>query len=96
MSISIEACCATWHMHMSPIAFMQIPPWRAHFDVVVACEDEKGEDIDVPLVSIKLRCASWQRVPFAQRICPGTYKHRALWAPASQILHLVLPTGDGV
>jgi ubiquitin-activating enzyme E1 len=28
---------------------------RAHFDVVVACEDEAGEDIDVPLVSIKFK-----------------------------------------
>ncbi len=28
---------------------------RSHFDVVVACEDETGEDIDVPLVSIKFK-----------------------------------------
>jgi len=34
---------------------MQIPPSRKHFDVVVACEDEEGEDLDVPLVSIKFR-----------------------------------------
>ena len=26
---------------------------RSHFDVVVACEDEDGEDVDAPLVSIK-------------------------------------------
>lgn len=26
-----------------------------HFDVVVACEDEDGEDLDVPLLSIKYR-----------------------------------------
>ena len=28
---------------------------RSHFDVVVACEDEDGEDLDVPLVSIKFK-----------------------------------------
>lgn len=28
---------------------------RKHFDIVVACEDEAGEDIDVPLVSIKYK-----------------------------------------
>ena len=28
---------------------------RRHFDVVVAVEDEEGEDLDVPLVSIKFR-----------------------------------------
>lgn len=28
---------------------------RRHFDVVVACEDEEGEDLDVPLVSIKYK-----------------------------------------
>ena len=28
---------------------------REHFDVVVACEDEEGEDLDVPLVSIKFK-----------------------------------------
>jgi ubiquitin-activating enzyme E1 len=37
------------------VAKMQIPPSRKHFDVVVACEDEEGEDLDVPLVSIKFR-----------------------------------------
>jgi len=28
---------------------------RSHFDVVVACEDEEGEDLDVPLVSVKFK-----------------------------------------
>ncbi len=28
---------------------------RNHFDVVVACEDENDDDMDVPLVSIKFR-----------------------------------------
>ncbi|KAH7284607.1 hypothetical protein KP509_34G062100 [Ceratopteris richardii] len=34
------------------IAKLEIPPSRRHFDVVVACEDDNGDDIDVPLVSI--------------------------------------------
>ena len=34
---------------------VEIPEWRKHFDVVVACEDEEGEDLDVPLISIKFR-----------------------------------------
>lgn len=33
----------------------EIPAWRSHFDVVVACEDDNGDDLDVPLVSIKFR-----------------------------------------
>ncbi len=37
------------------VAKQEVPAWRAHFDVVVACEDEEGEDLDVPLVSIKFR-----------------------------------------
>jgi len=37
------------------VAKQSVPEWRAHFDVVVACEDEEGEDLDVPLVSIKFR-----------------------------------------
>ncbi len=37
------------------VAKMEIPAYRHHFDVVVACEDEEGEDLDVPLVSIKFR-----------------------------------------
>lgn len=37
------------------VAKMDIPSWRNHFDVVVACEDEEGEDLDVPLLSIKFR-----------------------------------------
>ena len=27
---------------------LEIPAKRKHFDIVVACEDEEGEDIDVP------------------------------------------------
>ena len=37
------------------ISKINIPAWRSHFDVVVACEDENDEDVDVPLVSIKFR-----------------------------------------
>jgi Ubiquitin fold domain len=37
------------------VAKQEIPGYRKHFDVVVACEDEDGEDLDVPLVSIKFR-----------------------------------------
>ena len=45
--------------HMSElvqtVAKTAIPAYRSHFDVVVACEDEDGEDMDVPLVSIKFK-----------------------------------------
>ncbi|KAL2611067.1 hypothetical protein R1flu_022759 [Riccia fluitans] len=37
------------------IAKLEIPPNRRHFDLVVACEDEEGEDLDVPLISICFR-----------------------------------------
>lgn len=37
------------------VAKTEIPAYRSHFDVVVACEDEDGEDMDVPLVSIKFK-----------------------------------------
>jgi ubiquitin-activating enzyme E1 len=37
------------------VAKMELPPSRRHFDVVVACEDEDGEDIDAPLVSIRYK-----------------------------------------
>lgn len=37
------------------VAKTDIPSSRSHFDIVVACEDEEGEDMDVPLVSIKFR-----------------------------------------
>ncbi|XP_068636995.1 ubiquitin-activating enzyme E1 1 isoform X2 [Aristolochia californica] len=34
------------------IAKVEIPPYRRHLDVVVACEDEDDNDIDIPLISI--------------------------------------------
>eukprot|EP00240_Pyramimonas_obovata_P000304 CAMPEP_0118925072 /NCGR_PEP_ID=MMETSP1169-20130426/2996_1 /TAXON_ID=36882 /ORGANISM="Pyramimonas obovata, Strain CCMP722" /LENGTH=1012 /DNA_ID=CAMNT_0006866271 /DNA_START=199 /DNA_END=3237 /DNA_ORIENTATION=- len=37
------------------IAKLEIPAKRRHFDIVVAVEDEEGEDLDVPLVSIRFR-----------------------------------------
>jgi len=37
------------------IAKVEIPAKRSHFDIVVACEDEEGEDVDIPLVSIRFR-----------------------------------------
>lgn len=40
---------------ITTIAKQEIPPRRKHFDVLVACEDAEGEDLDVPLVSIKFR-----------------------------------------
>ena len=40
---------------VTSVAKMEIPANRAHFDVVVACEDAEGEDLDVPLVSIRFR-----------------------------------------
>ena len=33
---------------------MDILVKRSHFDAVVACKVEEGEDLDVPLVSIKV------------------------------------------
>mmetsp|Transcript_6972 Transcript_6972/g.20372 ORF Transcript_6972/g.20372 Transcript_6972/m.20372 type:complete len:1034 (-) Transcript_6972:1236-4337(-) len=37
------------------VAKLEIPQYRNHFDLVVACEDEEGEDVDIPLVSVKFR-----------------------------------------
>jgi ubiquitin-activating enzyme E1 len=38
-----------------PCVLQTLPPGRRHFDVVAACEDEEGEDLDVPLVSIRFK-----------------------------------------
>ena len=40
---------------VTTVAKIEIPDYRKHFDVVVACEDAEGEDLDVPLVSIRFR-----------------------------------------
>lgn len=37
------------------VAKLEVPPSRRHFDIVVACEDDEGEDVDVPLVSVQFR-----------------------------------------
>ncbi|GAU33251.1 hypothetical protein TSUD_333740 [Trifolium subterraneum] len=37
------------------VARLEIPSYRRHLDVVVACEDEKDNDVDIPLVSIYFR-----------------------------------------
>jgi ubiquitin-activating enzyme E1 len=37
------------------VAKQVLPDDRRHFDVVVACEDEESEDVDVPLVSIRYK-----------------------------------------
>jgi hypothetical protein len=37
------------------VAKQVLPGDRRHFDVVVACEDEDQEDLDVPLVSIQYK-----------------------------------------
>lgn len=40
---------------LGSVAKVEVPAGRRHFDVVIACEDDDGEDIDVPLVSIRFR-----------------------------------------
>ncbi|KAF8402591.1 hypothetical protein HHK36_010678 [Tetracentron sinense] len=37
------------------VAKVELPPYRHHLDVVVACEDDEGNDIDIPQVSIYFR-----------------------------------------
>ncbi|VVA16522.1 PREDICTED: ubiquitin-activating enzyme [Prunus dulcis] len=37
------------------VAGAELPLYRRHFDVVVACEDEEDNDIDIPLISIYFR-----------------------------------------
>lgn len=37
------------------VAKLDLPEYRRHFDVVVACEDEDNNDVDVPLVSVYFR-----------------------------------------
>ncbi|KAG8377063.1 hypothetical protein BUALT_Bualt09G0129100 [Buddleja alternifolia] len=34
------------------VAKADLPPYRRHFDIVVACEDDEDNDIDIPQVSI--------------------------------------------
>ncbi|KAH7542742.1 hypothetical protein FEM48_Zijuj02G0107000 [Ziziphus jujuba var. spinosa] len=37
------------------VAKMELPPYRRHLDVVVACEDDEDNDIDIPQISIYFR-----------------------------------------
>ena len=37
------------------VAKVEVPPYRRHLDVVVACEDDEDNDIDIPLISIYFR-----------------------------------------
>ncbi|XP_010257066.2 PREDICTED: ubiquitin-activating enzyme E1 1 [Nelumbo nucifera] len=37
------------------VAKVEVPPYRRHLDVVVACEDDDDNDIDIPQVSIYFR-----------------------------------------
>ncbi|XP_058075084.1 ubiquitin-activating enzyme E1 2-like isoform X2 [Magnolia sinica] len=37
------------------IAKVEVPSYRCHLDVVVACEDDEDNDIDIPLISIYFR-----------------------------------------
>ncbi|XP_066400668.1 ubiquitin-activating enzyme E1 3 isoform X1 [Miscanthus floridulus] len=37
------------------VAKVEVPEYRKHIDVVVACEDDDGNDIDIPLVSVYFR-----------------------------------------
>uniref|UniRef100_A0A0E0BEG3 Ubiquitin-activating enzyme E1 C-terminal domain-containing protein n=1 Tax=Oryza glumipatula TaxID=40148 RepID=A0A0E0BEG3_9ORYZ len=37
------------------VAKVEVPPYRRHLDVVVACEDDDDNDVDIPLVSIYFR-----------------------------------------
>ncbi len=40
---------------VADVAKLTVPSNRQHFDVVVACEGPDGDDVDVPLCSIKFR-----------------------------------------
>uniref|UniRef100_A0ACD5XJJ0 Uncharacterized protein n=1 Tax=Avena sativa TaxID=4498 RepID=A0ACD5XJJ0_AVESA len=37
------------------VAKVDVPAYRKHFDVIVACEDDAGNDIDIPLISVYFR-----------------------------------------
>ncbi|PAN15572.1 hypothetical protein PAHAL_2G498900 [Panicum hallii] len=37
------------------VAKVELPEYRRHIDIVVACEDNDGNDIDIPLVSVYFR-----------------------------------------
>ncbi|KAF7144250.1 hypothetical protein RHSIM_Rhsim05G0223400 [Rhododendron simsii] len=37
------------------VAKAELPPYRRHFDIVVSCEDDEDNDIDIPLISVYFR-----------------------------------------
>lgn len=37
------------------VARLEIPPYRNHVDVVVACDDDEDNDVDIPQVSVYFR-----------------------------------------
>ncbi|PKI49888.1 hypothetical protein CRG98_029726 [Punica granatum] len=37
------------------VAKVEVPPYRRHVDIVVACEDDEGNDIDIPQISVYFR-----------------------------------------
>jgi hypothetical protein len=52
-----KPCCAVLcsALLQVTVAKQQLQDDRRHFDVVVACEDEEQEDLDVPLISIRYK-----------------------------------------
>lgn len=54
-SSSCCCCCRTRLCAQVSVAKQTLSDDRRHFDVVVACEDEEQEDLDVPLVSIRYK-----------------------------------------
>ncbi|XP_008789165.1 ubiquitin-activating enzyme E1 1 isoform X2 [Phoenix dactylifera] len=37
------------------VARVEVPPYRRHLDIVAACENDEGADVDIPLISIYFR-----------------------------------------
>ncbi|XP_010937922.1 ubiquitin-activating enzyme E1 1 isoform X2 [Elaeis guineensis] len=37
------------------VARAEVPPYRRHLDIVAACENDEGADVDIPLISIYFR-----------------------------------------
>lgn len=53
---SCVLCVVRCSLRVVVAAQLEIPAWRKHFDVVVACEGgDDDEDVDVPLISVKFR-----------------------------------------
>ncbi|XP_078436471.1 ubiquitin-activating enzyme E1 2-like [Wolffia australiana] len=42
-------------MKLVDAAKVEVPAHSSHLDLVVACEDEDGEDVDIPLITIPIR-----------------------------------------